>query len=323
MQELLETEIFSGDIEEGMFGDTNLSMDSCTSDVAITDSPERIDVESCTSSSEAGSYKWKTIGRVDLLDSDKAILRSPDRWITGNIINASQHLLKEKFTSLSGFQDTISVKSKRVALAEGEFIQILHKEDSHWITVSNIATGETGAVCIYDSLNDYNVPFAMKRIIAGLIISKKPCIPLRQEDVPLQGDFTSCGLFAIAFATSLCFGQDPRRLIFDKASMRRHLLECLEKSEMRPFPVQGYRSPAMGRLESFRIYCKCRMPHNPSDADDFLRCHLCGKKYHPLCDDDSKLHWKQSDDVQYWLCSECWPLAETKGFIITSIKDRK
>lgn len=306
-----------------MFDDAYLSMDDCRSVVAIPDSPERIDVGSCTSSSGACSNTWKTIGRVDLLNNDKAILKSTDRWMNDNIINASQHLLKEKFTTLSGFQDTIGIESKRVALAEGEFIQILHKDDSHWITVSNIATAETGAVSIYDSLNDYNVPFDMKKIIAGLIISKKPCILLRQEDVPLQGDFTSCGLFAIAFATSLCFGQDPRRLIFDKTSMRRHLLECLEKSTMRPFPVRGYRSPAMGRLESFRIYCRCRMPHNPSDADEFLCCHLCSEKYHPQCDDDSKIHWKQSDGVRYWLCSECWPLAETKGFTITSIKDRQ
>ena len=291
---------------------------------SVPDSPENFhdDVES-SSTSYAADSKWKTIGRVELLNNDKDILKSSDRWITDTIINASQHLLKEQFPALSGFQDTIAMENKLVALSNGEFVQVLLKGDSHWITISNIATLDTGAVKIYDSMNDYMVPGSIKKIIARLLMSKKRYILLRHEDVQPQGDFTSCGLFALAFATSLCFGQDPRLAIYTRSLMRQQLLECLENSNMKPFPVEGQRSYVMGRLESFPISCRCRMPDDFGNIEDLLCCHLCSENYHPSCDEDSAMHWKQSDDVQYWLCSECWPLQERQGYICTSAKDKQ
>ena len=61
-----------------------------------------------------------------------------------------------------------------------------------------------------------------------------------------QEGFKDCGLFAIANATSLCFGDDPTFLLFEQQQMREHLFEqqqmrehllvCIKKGEMTPFP---------------------------------------------------------------------------------------
>ena len=51
-----------------------------------------------------------------------------------------------------------------------------------------------------------------------------------------QQGFRDCGLFAIANATSLCFGDDPTFLEFEKNEMRQHMLDCIEKGQMTPFP---------------------------------------------------------------------------------------
>eukprot|EP00112_Aurelia_sp_Birch-Aquarium-sp1_P003936 Seg1446.6 transcript_id=Seg1446.6/GoldUCD/mRNA.D3Y31 product="hypothetical protein" protein_id=Seg1446.6/GoldUCD/D3Y31 len=239
---------------------------------------------------------WKTIGKVRLLQTDKAILMSADKWLSGNIINATQHLLKSQFPSLSGFQDTMTIKSKRVKPVEGEFIQILHKSESHWVTVSNIATADTEVVSIYDSLNDLHLPEELKHIIAKLLISKKPCIVTRNEDVQLQTDFSSCGLFAIAFATELCFRQDPRKVIFDNTAMRNHLLKCLENETATPFPVKNNRNHIIGRIDSFRIYCSCRLP--AQQDDELLSCSLCSNKFHKQCDESSDKHWKTANEAK-------------------------
>ena len=65
-----------------------------------------------------------------------------------------------------------------------------------------------------------------------------------------QQGFRDCGLFAIANATSLCFGDDPTFLEFEQNEMRQHLLDCIEKGQMTPFP------------------------HNVSDAKRKKRCRM-------------------------------------------------
>ena len=51
---------------------------------------------------------------------------------------------------------------------------------------------------------------------------------------------TACGLFALAFATALCAGEDPQYLHFNTEGtyMRDHLLQCLENGVIQPFTVQ-------------------------------------------------------------------------------------
>ena len=38
-----------------------------------------------------------------------------------------------------------------------------------------------------------------------------------------------CGLYAIAFATALAFGQNPSKLTFHQKSMQSHFVTCLEQ----------------------------------------------------------------------------------------------
>ena len=45
-----------------------------------------------------------------------------------------------------------------------------------------------------------------------------------------------CGVYTIAFATSLCYGQDVMSIHYDRQMMRQHLVECLDAKKMFPFP---------------------------------------------------------------------------------------
>uniref|UniRef100_A0A1X7TU44 Ubiquitin-like protease family profile domain-containing protein n=1 Tax=Amphimedon queenslandica TaxID=400682 RepID=A0A1X7TU44_AMPQE len=47
-----------------------------------------------------------------------------------------------------------------------------------------------------------------------------------------------CGLFAIAMATAVLIGQDPKVLQFHQQSIREHLMDCFEAKKITPFPLQ-------------------------------------------------------------------------------------
>ena len=46
---------------------------------------------------------------------------------------------------------------------------------------------------------------------------------------------SDCGLFAIAFAVSICLGMNPSKFIYDQENMRRHLIECIENQKFSNF----------------------------------------------------------------------------------------
>ena len=54
--------------------------------------------------------------------------------------------------------------------------------------------------------------------------------------VQKQEGFKDCGVFAIAFATSLAFGKNPEELQFDQEKLRSHLIYCLEQKCFEEFP---------------------------------------------------------------------------------------
>ena len=52
-----------------------------------------------------------------------------------------------------------------------------------------------------------------------------------------QAGATDCALFAMAVLTSLAFGDDPLKVVYDQQQLRSHLLCSLEKQDVSLFPV--------------------------------------------------------------------------------------
>ena len=82
-----------------------------------------------------------------------------------------------------------------------------------------------GVVKIYDSMV-HKLPFQTKGQICALLMTKEPQIEVLHINEH-QKNTNDCGLFALAFATALCLGQEPRDLSFEAAAMWEHLLKCL------------------------------------------------------------------------------------------------
>ena len=64
--------------------------------------------------------------------------------------------------------------------------------------------------------------------------------------VQIQRGGSDCGLFALAFATSLCEGENPSRISYIQHELRDHLFGCLESGVISTFPQ---------RREEKRLVC--------------------------------------------------------------------
>ena len=133
---------------------------------------------------------------------------------------------------------------------------------------------------IYDSLHG-RLDTHTRKIIADLIQSKQKHIEVHYHDVQWQSGPNDCGLFAIAFATSICFGNDPTKIIFKQEEMRHHLLFCIELKKLVTFPIKSKcRTPKPVRKEIIAIYCTCCLI---ADGTKMVECSSCLEWFHQSC----------------------------------------
>lgn len=117
---------------------------------------------------------------------------------------------------------------------DGTFIQILHTGGNHCVCVSSIGC-KKGAVNLYDSLlNDVilNDLELQVRNLVGEDFQEMSVVPTQQ-----QSNGADCGVFAIAFATSLIYTLDPMLPQFHVLRMRPNLSAYLKADLITPFPT--------------------------------------------------------------------------------------
>ena len=82
--------------------------------------------------------------------------------------------------------------------------------------------------------------------------------------------------------------------------MRSHLLQCIEKGEMKPFPASSGREHKQPAKEVIPIYCTCRLI---DDGTRMIECAQCREWYHVGCVDvEKKYITKLKLD---WFCESC------------------
>lgn len=121
-----------------------------------------------------------------------------------------------------------------------ETIHIHHTGSFHFVTSSSI--GRT--INVYDSLNTSPTTALMKQVTALYSHDDSPpqtfLLPMKQQ----QEGSTDCGIFSIAYAVDLAFGNNPSNIVYDQSGMRNHLTHCLESKLITPFPRFKYTHPA-------------------------------------------------------------------------------
>ena len=139
-------------------------------------------------------------------------------------------LLSVDFPNLF-FQEVI-IPTEHLAPTSTHTIHIHHNGHDHYCTSTNIHRDVT----VYDSLNTPPSTDLIAQITRIYSDDNHPPttqqvrIPFRQ-----QGG-RDCGLFALAYAVDLAYGNDPSKIRYDQAKFRQHFQYCLENVKILPFP---------------------------------------------------------------------------------------
>ena len=89
-----------------------------------------------------------------------------------------------------------------------------------------------------DSLFKGKITKNIEEKICTLLFCKEPVIKVVIKLVQQQANGVNCAVFAIAYVTSLVFGENPSLCSYNVPLMSQHLVNCLEKEMMNPFPKQ-------------------------------------------------------------------------------------
>lgn len=119
------------------------------------------------------------------------------------------------------------------SIVSSEFVQILHTGRDHWVCISTIGCSP-GIVKLFDSL--FHDIISQEGEDQGQSLLADSFKELVYAPVQQKTNASDCGLFAIAFATSLVFGYDPQDITFDTSRMRAHLVACFKVGAIAQFP---------------------------------------------------------------------------------------
>ena len=126
---------------------------------------------------------------------------------------------------------------RRVIRTVEERKRILDASDEGNMIRAVLADGfcQDPSVNVYDSMFHKCSPHIQQQI-ACILATKYPHIKANFFNVNHQSGSNDCGLFAVAFAVSLCHGLQPSKFCFEQPKMRCHLIQCLEKGKNGTFP---------------------------------------------------------------------------------------
>ena len=230
-------------------------------------------------------------------------------WLSDKHINAAGSLLKKHFAEPHGLQDTLLLQEKLAWNGEStKFVQVVNISRNHWVCVSNVQC-QTNTVNVFDSLPHFSMKSTdLSCQVATILKSPSTAINLNFINTQRQIGGSDCGLFAIAYATSICFGIDPSLCSYDQSKIRHHLTTCFQNGTITLFPPST--KPMRTKLSkvtgttSIRIYCICRLPwvKHGSLSCDLVQCDKCHEWFHDKCENIPTV---SKNSKEPWYCSTC------------------
>ena len=128
----------------------------------------------------------------------------------------------------------------------------MHDGINHWLLSFNSNARVQVCDSLYQKLG--SVTKRCLKVIYKPIIDKDGKLSVTMIPVLKQKYSSSCRLFAIGFATDILDRISPAESELNVTSMRKHLLEFLEKQQLSPFPQNPKRALHAVSSEEFRIF---------------------------------------------------------------------
>jgi hypothetical protein len=229
-------------------------------------------------------------------------LTTTNKLCTG-FINLSMLILQNLFPLIGGLNCSTLGQHINFPKATGEkWMQIVHDGYDHWVLVA-MGFFEPDVVLVYDSLA--GPKWSSQHIIGcmtSLLRTPEKEMKYKVKACQRQGNGYDCGVFAIAFATSLAYGEDPSKLSYDTKQLRNHLRACMESNRLTPFPstkCAGNRS-RRETMATEDVHCSCRRSEYMVGSDKMVECDVCKEWYHKSCVPNYPRSVKK-----IWKCQQC------------------
>ena len=169
---------------------------------------------------QEASCPWIRIEDIALAMADKKAIET-GKMLTDNHINLAQKMLKRQFPDFNGLRSTL-MQDKPHKLPTTNTIQIFHIKGNHRVCAATHKSGKQ--VFVYDSVYS-----SWDQVSLALLQTQFRCskgnIKL-VDQIQKQVGGTECGLFSIAYATTVAFHGDHAATTYNQALMRSHLLHC-------------------------------------------------------------------------------------------------
>lgn len=156
---------------------------------------------------------------------------------------------------------------------------------------------------MFDSVHN-NISSDTVNQICNIVHSQKKSVTIEIMDVLKQRGSNDCGLYALAFATSLCLGELPTDRRYSQGDMREHLKSIFEHNNPcpQPFPSSNRQKIPTSNTKKtmvIPIFCYCRMP----EEGNMIECCQCSEWYHQKCETVDQEVWEK-EEID-WVCKKC------------------
>ncbi|XP_045031019.1 uncharacterized protein LOC123473768 [Daphnia magna] len=192
----------------------------------------------CVTSNEHSCRKIRDCSRQPYLFLDKPQMITKTNKLMFGDINKAQSILKKQYPAIDGLFCCTIEGSLEFSRAQGEqWMQILYDGSDHWVLVSKGFT-QPEHVLVYHSCP--GKPWRKEHILScmsSLFQTSNEKMTYIIKGCQRQSNGYDCGVFAIAFATSLAIGEDPATRLYDPIKLRPHLVNCLALGKITAFSI--------------------------------------------------------------------------------------
>ena len=216
---------------------------------------------------------------------------------------------KNQFHAQYGLQDTLLGQKLMLKEQKGEFVQILHNGNYHWVVISNINCSKD-EINYYDSLFYGKIRDHVKMQICNIFKCNGKELTVNVKACKQQTNGDDCGVFAVANLFHILTGADIGRTKIREDKMRDHLLQCIKSGHFKEFEKSDSSDIVFCKIKKIKIqiFCYCRFPwawyHSKNKDLDMACCDSCKEWYHRKCENIPDIVFDEESDIQ-WDCFSC------------------
>lgn len=228
--------------------------------------------------------------------SEKSLLKSSH-------INAAQTMIRKRFPEIGGlYPCQLGINLKFPTPFQQKWIQIIHDPDmGHWLVAAKGFLNSKNVIIFDSLLFQHKKRVHSLACISSLLKTQEETFDYIIKPCQKQSNNFDCGVFAIGFAVSLCFGDDPSSIVYDVNQMRRHLRQWYIENQIdSPFPSWNTKAKKRDVTKQINVYCDCRVIDlgRESSLWDMILCVFCKKWFHRKCCSFPKKYY-------HWKCHHC------------------